>query len=266
MEKAIVLKTIDTLQKLTAYLIGVNKDLNFNAFQKELKHVLNEVLNEAEKTVNPLDRDLISHFKTLHSLNRDLLKSISKELNVYYEIRHIPDHLSEIKRARGEFYDEISTHLYMFERNLETKPWGDLILNEHLCDQYTSYLINQNLQEENIKEKNALFSPKQFWPLNIEAFHVWARIHLLIEKRVIKSPFNLFASHSETYSELGNHYEMASQTIRNAYKGALIEIKALIENKRSSQNRPSYRQKQMKEVKDWLQREGYEDVALMIDE
>lgn len=255
---------IETLHKLTAFIIGASEILDSEIYPRELKVKLDSVLIKADQPVDPRDQNLISEFRQLYELHQSLYATIVEDLSIYYDIRHRPDLLVSPLKEKYELFEKISDPLYWFAENLKSKPWGRILQNKTLGDMYAAYTVTTSSIKEDNKDKQLLLSDTSLCPEGIDAFCICVRIHLLVWKEVFKSPITLYSTPWQAYTEIGIHFGKSPKTIRDYYAISLEYTYSTYSTYSTNSTKKilkGKRKKQMEKVKQWLTNEGYHSIA-----
>lgn len=219
------------------FIKGISNPPDRNEYVDELRMKLKAVSDGANELVNPAAKELIFQFKDLHSLVISLYDRLTEENRRYINKRESPDGLSNWENLRHDFFNAVFSPLFYFIEDVKATPWGSFIQYEHMSS------------------PGPLFSSKEHWPDNLQGIHVCSRTVILDRNRVIEPLMKMYGTMKEAQTALADYYGLGFKTIENNFTNAHNLL-------RSSPNElSSNRKKQLLEVKSWLEKEGYLEVA-----
>lgn len=235
-----ILSAKESINKMVPFIKGTSNPPDRSKYVEELSKKLKAVSGGASELVNPAAKELIFQFKDLHSQVISLYDKLTVENRRYINKRESPDGLSNWEKLRHDFFNAVFNSLFYFIEDVKATPWGSFIQYEHMSS------------------PGPLFSSKEHWPDNLQGIHVCLRTLLLEKNDLVEPLMKMYGSQKEAQTALADYYGLGFKTIENNFTNA-HDLLRTPPNELSSN-----RKKQLLEVKSWLEKEGYLEVAKAI--
>ena len=240
METKNITSAKEAIHKMMPFVKGLSKAPDTTKYVEEISKKLKTVSEGANELVNPAAKELIFQFKDLHGLISKIKEKLEEELRHYNDKKDNPNGLNDWEKQRYDFFNAAYNPLFYFIENIKATPWGSFIKYEHLSS------------------SSLLFSPKEYWPENLQGIHICLRTLLLQKNDVVEPLLTMYSSIEEAHETLAEYYGLAKKTIEGNFTAAHELLKS------SPNDLSSQRHKQLMQVKSWLEREGYFEVGKTI--
>lgn len=222
------------------FIKGISNPPDTTDYVAELGNNLKVISDGARELVNPAAKEVIFQFKDLHGLINSIYEKLTEELRRYNDKLENPAGLSDWEKKRYKFFNAAYNPLFYFIEDVKATPWGSFIKYEHL------------------NSPGPLFSSKEQWPKNLQGIHICLRTLLLQKNDVVEPLLTMYSTIEEAQETLAEFYGLAKKTIEGNFTAAHELLKP------SPDDLSAPRKKQLLEVKNWLDRDGYFEIAKTI--
>lgn len=227
---------------------------------QELSDSLNAVSIRLKEMVQRQDKDTILQLRELKELNNRMLELVEPVLRHYCKFKNPGEQsFTELHKAAYIMFYGIWIAMKRFSQTIEIYP-----LISYLETVPVPHL--KETEEEDEIFETPLFSKKKYWPANLQAIHFCLRYTLLERKGIVDNLNKSFSTKKKALEVTSKYYGFETTSIANKFKEANELLDSCSFDMTKKYRAPlreitTNRQKQLYAVKNWLEREGYNEIA-----